>query len=396
MHGLTVAAIDVTSLRRAYEQFRLASLAVRSLLYDWSLDSGRISWSEGLRDVLGFFPEEAGDTHGWWSQRLHPEDAEMYQQELGEATERGDRFVLEYRVRHRDGHWVDVLDSGLIVRNEEGRAVRIVGNTMNISDRKAAARALARHAQELARSNADLQDFAYIASHDLKEPLRGIANYARFLEEDQGPQLGPEGRERVETIRRLSQHLYGLLDSLLEYSRVGRTELAVVEIDVAEIVDDVVSGLEPWLEQEGGSVRVVGDLPRIRADRVRLGQVFSNLITNAVKYNTSTPRLVEIGAVEGEDPPVMFVRDNGIGIPERHRGKLFHMFKRLHPRTHFGGGTGSGLAIVKKIVERHGGAIWLESEPGKGTTFYFRLQPSGDSPPAPRSVVTGAEPSGAR
>jgi PAS domain S-box-containing protein len=390
LNGLTVAAIDITDLRRAFEQVRLAARAVRSLIYDWDAATDTVERTEGLMDVLGFRPEEADPRMTWWESRVHPEDIQAYRDSLAQALAGSERYALEYRVRHRDGRWVDVWDHGIIVRDRGGTALRVVGNAMNISARRDAERALARHAEELRRSNADLEDFAYIASHDLKEPLRGIANYARFLEEDQAPELGAEGQERVRTIQRLAQHMYGLLDSLLEFSRVGRTQLAVQPVDLSGTVREIVSGLKPWIEQEGGTVRIIDELPVIRADRVRVGQVFANLITNGIKYNARPEKLVEIGIAENDGlGPVVYVRDNGIGIPPRHQPKLFHMFKRLHARSQYGGGTGSGLAIAKKIVERHGGRIWLESEPGRGTTFYFTLQPGADSAEPPR-VASGS------
>jgi PAS domain S-box-containing protein len=376
--GLTAAAIDVTDLRQAYDKFRLASQAVRSLIYDWDVATGRISRTEGMMDVLGVRPEDAEPSRQWWLERIHPDDLERFESRTRWAMAHEQRYMLEYRMRHAEGHWVDVWDHGVIVRNDEGRITSVVGNVLNVSEMKKAQRALVQHAEELERSNSDLQDFAYIASHDLKEPLRGIANYAKFLEEDQAPLLDDEGRERLQTIQRLCQHMYGLLDSLLEFSRVGRTKLAVTEVDLNQVVHDVVVGLGPWLEQERGEVRQVERLPVLRADRVRIGQVFSNLIANGVKYNDGPVRIVEVGAmtIPDEPGPVIFIRDNGIGIPERHKDKLFRMFKRLHPRTQYGGGTGSGLAIAKKIVERHGGRIWLQSEAGKGTTFFFTLRPA--------------------
>lgn len=235
---------------------------------------------------------------------------------------------------------------------------------------------LAAKTADLVRSNADLEDFAYIASHDLKEPLRGIGTYSAMLLEDCGDRLDDAGRSKLHTLRSLSARLDGLIGALLEYSRLGRTELAVARTELGEVVADVLESLSPRLEQERAEV-VLGPLPAVRCDRHRLHQVFANLITNALKYNESERKRIEIGALDrgpgGETGPVIFVRDNGIGIPAKHLPKMFRMFKRLHAREAYGGGTGAGLAIVKNIVERHGGRIWCESTPGSGTTFYFTL-----------------------
>ncbi|MGB3616627.1 MAG: ATP-binding protein [Catalinimonas sp.] len=234
---------------------------------------------------------------------------------------------------------------------------------------------LARLNDELTRSNDDLDSFAYIASHDLKEPLRGIRNYAQFLLEDYEDQLDKEGRQKLETLVRLGRRMEELISSLLEFSRVGRLDLAVKRCDTNEIVADVLEMLAPRLEERRAVVHLPRPLPTVECDEVRITEVFANLISNGVKYNDQPQPRVEVGytEVEGSDNPVFFVRDNGIGIEREYHENVFHIFRRLHARDAYDGGTGAGLTIVRKIVERHGGRIWLESQPGRGTTFYFVL-----------------------
>lgn len=233
---------------------------------------------------------------------------------------------------------------------------------------------LSRMNQELARSNAELDDFAYIASHDLKEPLRGIHNYAAILLEDHGAALGDEGQEKLATLVRLSERLELLISSLLEYSRTGRTDLAVKPTDLNEVVAGVVDSLNISLVREGVDVRL-HELPTLICDSVRIGEVYRNLISNAMRYNDKADKFIEVGSagVDENGNPILYVRDNGIGIRERHREAIFRIFKRLHARDAYGGGSGAGLTIAKKIVERHGGRIWVESERGAGSTFFFTL-----------------------
>ena len=236
---------------------------------------------------------------------------------------------------------------------------------------------------ELTRSNQELDDFAYIASHDLKEPLRGIHNYATFLIEDYNDKLDDAGREKLNTLRRLTQRMDALLDALLEFSRVGRGEFTAKDISVGEILDEVLESISITIKEAGIDIRVPRPLPNVRGDRVLLGEVIRNLITNAMKYNDKPQKWIEIGYVTPRqaDWPAAFeprgvaiyVRDNGIGIADKHHEAVFRMFKRLHARDAFGGGTGVGLTIVKKIVERHSGKIWIDSAQGVGTTFYFSL-----------------------
>jgi signal transduction histidine kinase len=230
---------------------------------------------------------------------------------------------------------------------------------------------------ELQQSNRELDDFAYVASHDLKEPLRGIHNYSMFLLEDYGDRLDADGRAKLETLMRLTRRMETLIDSLLQYSRLGRVDLAIDDVDLNQTVAEVLDNLDINLKAEKADVTVPRPLPTVRCDQVRVGEIFHNLIVNGVKYNDKLRKKVEIGYLNGhpeeDQPPVFYVRDNGIGIPEKHLDAIFRIFKRLHARDRFGGGTGAGLTIVKKIVERHNGRIWVESEPGEGTTFYFTL-----------------------
>ncbi len=220
--------------------------------------------------------------------------------------------------------------------------------------------------------NKELDEFAYIAAHDLKEPLRGIHNYASFLKEDYADKLDESARQYIDSIQRLAERLSTLIDRLLAYSRLGSTELAMETVDVDEVVDAVAEDLSR-LWAEGVELRRAGRLGTVHGDATRIGEVFQNLISNAVKYNDKPSRWVEVGCDRRNAHPVFYVRDNGIGIQPHHQDSVFRIFKRLHEQNKYGGGTGAGLTIVKKIVERHGGRIWLESVPGEGTVFYFTL-----------------------
>jgi signal transduction histidine kinase len=256
-----------------------------------------------------------------------------------------------------------------------------------VAERTAALEQQARDLRELnrqlVRSNQELDDFAHIASHDLKEPLRGIANYSQFLLEDYGDQFDAEGRHKLETLGQLSRRMSALIDSLHQFSRLGRVELGVAATDLGEVVAGVLEGLRITLEERQVEVRIPRPLPVVPCDRVRVGEIFHNLIVNAVKYNDKPQRWVEIGVTAPArpgGPDVFYIRDNGIGIRERHLEAVFQMFKRLHARDVYGGGTGVGLTIAKRIVERHGGRIWAESVHGQGATFYFTLAPDGEAP----------------
>ena len=242
---------------------------------------------------------------------------------------------------------------------------------------------------ELMRSNVELDSFAYVASHDLKEPLRGIHNYSSFLIEDYGEVLGEDGQEKLNTLMRLTQRMEALINSLLHYSRLGRAELLEDPVDMNRVVESAIEVVK--ISQPGAvTFEIAKDLPEVMGDRTRLSELFTNLLSNGLKYNKSENKTIEVGylrdteAIENSpgsasieispDQTVFYVRDNGIGIREKHLDNVFKIFKRLHPAGRYGGGTGAGLTIVKKIVERHGGQIWIESVFGEGSTFYFTLK----------------------
>lgn len=224
-------------------------------------------------------------------------------------------------------------------------------------------------------SNAELDQFASVISHDLKEPLRGISFFADFVLEDTAGRLDGESQTHLHEIKKLAGKTRNLIGDLYEYSKVGRIEMAFDLVDLDEILRDVQERLQSFLHEHSAQVRVVTAMPKVFCDRVRVCEIFANLITNAVKYNDSVTKLVEVGANFAGEVPVFFVKDNGIGILPQNRERVFAMFQRLHTEEAYGGGTGVGLAIVKRIVDRHGGRVWVESQPGNGSSFCFTLQP---------------------
>ncbi|MBD2510210.1 GAF domain-containing protein [Nostoc muscorum FACHB-395] len=233
---------------------------------------------------------------------------------------------------------------------------------------------------ELQRSNEELDSFAYVASHDLKEPLRGIHNYANFLMEDYADVLDDNGIAKLQTLVRLTQRMEDLINSLLHFSRLGRAELIRQPVNLNDVVQQVIGTLTMARPQSEVEFRIPQPLRSVQCDRAQINELFSNLISNAIKYNDKPQKWVEIGCVEGNGESkisptslTFYVRDNGIGILEEHLDKIFQIFRRLHGRDDFGGGTGVGLTIARKIVERHGGRIWVESIPTLGSTFYFTL-----------------------
>ena len=246
--------------------------------------------------------------------------------------------------------------------------------------------------QELTRSNVELDAFAYIASHDLKEPLRGIYNYSSFLIEDYAEVLDEAGVDKLNTLMRLTNRMEDLINSLLHYSRLGRAELQMHSVDLNNLIAGVLDVLRASERDTQVEFKIPRPLPKVNCDRTQVSELFTNSIGNGIKYNQNSEKIIEIGYLTADkysaankilkysdntdfqNKYIFYVRDNGIGIREKHLESIFRIFKRLHSQKKYGGGTGAGLTIAKKIVERHGGEIWIESEYKKGSTFYFSLQ----------------------
>ncbi len=230
---------------------------------------------------------------------------------------------------------------------------------------------LKRTEEDLRRSNEELQQFAYVASHDLQEPLRMVTAYLGLLEKKYGGELNPQAKEYMRTAVEGSVRMRELIDDLLQYSRLDSRPVELRKVDMGQVAHRVMENLKITILEAGGHIEIQ-PLPVVMADEQQITQVLQNLISNAIKFRSDEPPRVEVSAVTYANDFVFSVRDNGIGIDPKYADKLFKMFSRLHARDEYPG-TGIGLAIAKKIVERHGGKIWFESEPGKGTTFFFTL-----------------------
>jgi chemotaxis family two-component system sensor kinase Cph1 len=231
--------------------------------------------------------------------------------------------------------------------------------------------------RQLEESNLELDSFAYVASHDLREPLRGIHHYAQYLLDTCADRVDAEAQTKLHSLLRLAKRMDTLINSLLHYSRVGRLELSLVDVDLNASLAETFDLLAISRQEVSMEFSIPRPLPTIRCDAVRIRELLVNLISNAIKYNQQLIRRVEVGYRENGANIEFYVTDNGIGVPAKFHDQIFKMFNRLHGRDEFGGGNGAGLTICRKIVERHGGRIWVESEAGSGSTFYFTLNAGG-------------------
>ena len=333
-----------------------------------------VLWNPGAQKLKGYTEEEIMGRN--FAVFYTPEDraAGIPKTALRVAAVEGKFEEESLRVR-KDGStfWASQVISPL--RSVDGDLTGFVKVTRDITERKMAEADLHDHVEKLKRSNQELDDFAYIASHDLKEPIRGLSNNAKFLQEDFAEIIGDGGHRRLNRMIYLCGRMESLVDDLLYFSRLGRQDLAAQKVDLNGVIRDIDLMMETTLREMNAKIVVPAPLPAIVCDVPRVTEVFRNLITNAVKYNDKPDKRVEVGVARHEGKvPVFYVRDNGIGIEPRFFSDIFRIFKRLNEEDDSVKGTGVGLTFVKKIIERHGGRIWLESEPGQGTTFYFTLQ----------------------
>lgn len=292
---------------------------------------------------------------------------ERYRQRVAEGPE--PLQFYEVRLLRRDGTavWVELRANRVLF---DGRR-SVLGIVRDITERKEAERALLERSEDLARSNADLEQFAYVASHDLQEPLRAVAGSVQLLQRRYRDQLDQAALEYIGHAVDGSVRMQQLIDDLLAFSRVGTRGETLAPASAGQALDRALHNLSVAI-QESGAVVTQGPLPTLPADAAQLSSLFQNLISNAIKFRGPRPPRIHVGATREGDVWTFTVSDNGIGIESRYFARIFGVFQRLHTRREYAG-TGIGLAICRKIVERHGGRIWLDSVPGSGTTFSFTL-----------------------
>jgi light-regulated signal transduction histidine kinase (bacteriophytochrome) len=257
------------------------------------------------------------------------------------------------------------------VRDSREQIVGAVEILQDITEQKRAEEALKGFADNLRRSNEDLERFAYSASHDLQEPLRTMVIFTQLLERRYREQMGADADEYISFIVDAGKRMQDLIDDLLEYSRVTTRGVELKETDAETVLNGVLANLHSSIVENGATV-THDPLPQVMADSSQLQQVFLNLISNAIKFRREEPPEIRISAHRLDRMVRFSVRDNGIGIDPQYFDRIFVIFQRLHSREKYPG-TGIGLALAKRIVERHGGTIWVESEPGKGSTFHFTM-----------------------
>lgn len=380
---------DVTSYVRAEEALRderqrlqWVLEATRPGIWETNIETGAMAISDRWAEMLGYTVAELMPiTFDTWRRLVHPQDLERAERVLqwhwaGELP----YYECDIRMRHKDGHWVWINDRGRVHRRGPGgQALYMSGTHLDINERVAAQeqvralnasleRRVAERTAELERSMKDMEAISYSIAHDLRAPLRSVNGFASLISEEEGDKLSPLARDMFQRITRSSRNMGQMITDMLELLRVVRVELEPAPVDMGALVHSVVDSLASDLSQ--AEITVL-PLPQVMGDATLLRQVLANLLDNALKYSRHRERPdLTLGYDAGKG--AFYLRDNGMGFDMARADKLFGLFQRLHAGSDVPG-TGVGLAIVARIIERHGGRIWAESEPDVGTTFWWTL-----------------------
>ena len=351
---------------------RFATLADASPVMIWMTDKDNLCYyfNKAWLDFTGKkFEEELGTG---WLKNVHPDDMILLN-DIAPQLNAYAEYSVEYRLRRKDGTYRHILEIGTPRFLPDSKFAGYMGSCLDISEMKLVQNELSNYANELKRSNEELEQFAYVASHDMQEPLRMIASYIQLIQ--RGLESGrTDGlTEFMGFVLDGTSRMQALISDLLQFSRVSRKGNPFTRVDMNETARIAVGHLQQKIKENNATVNF-GSMPVVFGDSFQLIRLLQNLADNAIKFK-HPDRKPEINiSVEERDSDWLFkVSDNGIGIEDKFYNRIFVIFQRLHTRNEYEG-TGIGLAVCKKIVERHGGEIWVESEEGKGSTFYFTIK----------------------
>ena len=365
------------ALHTSEERLQLAADAAKIGIWDWDLSRDERVWNDRCKAIFGL-PGAAAVSYPEVMDTIHPEDRAKKEQLTLETLAAQKYSEIEYRVIWPDGslHWV--LEIGKAYAGADGKPERMAGILMDITRQKQAEGKLTENGAELLRLNQELQDFTLIAAHDLQEPLRKIQAFGDRLMKSTGSRLNENEQDYLERMQNAAKRMQTMIDGLLSITRVITRAQPYALVDLSQITAEVLSDLEIHIEQSGGTIEV-SDLGVIEADPVQMRQLLQNLIGNALKFTKpGSPPLIKLYAKTiAEGAPAaplveIYMEDNGIGFDMGLAGRLFEPFQRLVGRSEFEG-TGIGLAVCRKIAERHGGRIRVESRLGQGSTFIVTL-----------------------
>ncbi len=361
----------LAALERERDRLRAGQEIAHVGSWEWNSSQDKVTASDELHRIYGLKPGEFPATVAAWMERLHPSDRTRVRAELDASVQSGAPFTREERIVRPDGEGRDLLVWGRALRDEAGNVAGLSGAAQDITDVRRSERELAARARDLERSNADLEQFAYAASHDLQEPLRMVASYVQLLARRYRGKLDRDADEFIAFAVDGAERMQKLIRDLLTYSRVTRITRTMEPVDLGQTLRTAMTNLKVAIEDSGACV-TAEPLPTVKGDATGLTALIQNLLANAIKFRGPNPPNIHVGVERAGEEWRISVRDDGIGFDPGQADRMFVIFQRLHSHEKYEG-SGIGLAICRKIVERHGGRIWAESNPAGGATFQFTL-----------------------
>ncbi len=361
---VTERNLIIEAFRESKERFQSAFLYAPIGMAISSLEGRILRVNPAFCRMLGH--EEASLLRMRWPDFVHPDEGHIVARRPTRPAAQ-----TELRLRHKSGAYVPVMWSASVVRDAGGQGQYQISQIVDITETKRADEQIRHYAADLERSNRDLQHFAYVASHDLQEPLRMVRGFVELLARRYEGKLGADADEYIQYAVDGAKRMQNLIRGLLAYSRVGTQGKNLEPVDASSVLRQSLLNLRAAIDEQQAEV-TCDEMPVIPADDTQLGQLFQNLVGNAIKFRSDTPPKIHVSVADKDHMWQFAVTDNGIGFDPHHANRIFQMFQRLHGANKYPG-TGIGLALCKRIVERHGGQIWVESAPERGSTFYFTI-----------------------
>jgi PAS domain S-box-containing protein len=420
-HGKIIGILgifqDITERKRMAEAFKERERRLKLVesiahvgSWEWNIEKDELQGSDEIFRIFGLSPQRSEFTFEAFMEYVHPEDRNTVQESFNDALYRRKPYSIDHRIVLPDGSMRNVHENAKVFFSEMGKPIRMLGTVQDVTgdkkieeelikhrdhleelvqehtagiknlnsqlkkeltERKRAEEKVKKSLEELERSNNELAQFAYAASHDLQEPLRMVASYTQLLEKRYKDNLDDDAKDFINYAAAGATRMQKMINGLLSYSRIQTRGEPFKSTDCTAVIKQAISNLKIHIEETRAIIES-GDLPTVNADEMQLIRLFQNLIDNALKFRgTEVPR-IQISASKLGNKWMFSVSDNGIGINAEHRDRIFVVFQRLHREKEYPG-TGMGLAICKRIVDRHGGQIWVDSDLGRGSTFYFTI-----------------------
>ncbi len=389
--GLSIYYKDITNtkayedaLKASNDRFEKSTAATNDAIWDWDIEKNTMYRGEGFHKSFGYkVPSFIYNTNilDLIKSRVRPDQADEVINSLVEAINNPEKqnWHQEYWYKKANSEYAFIINNGVIIRNEEGKATRIVGALQDITHLKEQEdslrilnKKLEKQTKALLNSNQELEQFAYVASHDLQEPLRMVTSFLTHLEKKYNNVLDDKGKQYIYFAVDGANRMRNIILDILEYSRVGKVKEESDEIDLNKLIDEVCKINNQTINETQAKI-IYDKLPIINSYKTPLTQILHNLIGNALKYqHPNKSAIIKIKVIENDKNWHFKIKDNGIGIDKEFHDKIFVIFQRLHTKQEYSG-SGMGLAIVKKIIENLNGTIWVESEVNKGSTFHFTL-----------------------